>query len=338
MIKQNAVQLLSYFSSFFNMNALIKYSNVREIFPFWHVISNKPLAHIQHLYKVRNINQFEKDLDFLLKYYKPGNINEYNYKNKSSENRFYLSFDDGLSECHNIIAPILLRKGIHATFFVNSGFVNNKALFYKYKASVLVDKIEKNNISKCLIEEVKKETGIIPNKKNILSINFENKDKLDAISNLLDVSFLDYLENNQPYMTLTEIEQLKSQGFTIGAHSVNHPLYSQIPYNNQISQTLDSLNFIAQKFNVENQYFAFPFSDDGVGLEFFDEIFSKNNIKYTFGTAGMKHDVFEQNIQRIPMEKTGMSAKKYLKTMYLSYLAKKYLLSNTVERQKNTVV
>ena len=333
MLKKYIVELLSHFSSFFNMNSLIKYSNVNEIFPFWHVVSDEPLAHIQNLYKVRTEKQFEKDLDFLLKYYKLGNITEYNYKNKSTENKFYLSFDDGLQECYSIIAPILLRKGIHATFFVNSGFVNNKALFFKYKASILIDKIEKSNLSKSLIEEIQNKTGIILNKKNILSINFENKDKLDVISNFLDISFLDYLENEEPYMTLTEIEQLQSQGFTIGAHSVNHPLYSQIPYNNQISQTLDSLNYIAQKFNVKNKYFAFPFSDDGVGLEFFEEIFSKNNIQYTFGTAGMKHDVFKRNIQRIPMEKTQMSAQKYLKTMYLSYLAKKYLLSNTVERK-----
>jgi len=286
MLKKYIVELLSHFSSFFNMNSLIKYSNVNEIFPFWHVVSDEPLAHIQNLYKVRTEKQFEKDLDFLLKYYKLGNITEYNYKNKSTENKFYLSFDDGLQECYSIIAPILLRKGIHATFFVNSGFVNNKALFFKYKASILIDKIEKSNLSKSLIEEIQNKTGIILNKKNILSINFENKDKLD-----------------------------------------------QIPYNNQISQTLDSLNYIAQKFNVKNKYFAFPFSDDGVGLEFFEEIFSKNNIQYTFGTAGMKHDVFKRNIQRIPMEKTQMSAQKYLKTMYLSYLAKKYLLSNTVERK-----
>ena len=38
----------------------------------------------------------------------------------------HLTFDDGFRELHDVVAPILLRKGIPATFFVNSAFIDNK--------------------------------------------------------------------------------------------------------------------------------------------------------------------------------------------------------------------
>lgn len=52
-----------------------------------------------------------------------------------------MSFDDGLKECAETIAPLLLKKGIPATFFVNPGFVDNQRLFHKYKASLILGRL-----------------------------------------------------------------------------------------------------------------------------------------------------------------------------------------------------
>ncbi len=88
--------------------------------PFYHVVSNDKLPHILN-YNYRNTYQFEKELDFYLKYFKPVSLSELMTGKKLPKKVFHLSFDDGLKECAEIIAPILLRKGVPATFFVNPG-------------------------------------------------------------------------------------------------------------------------------------------------------------------------------------------------------------------------
>lgn len=330
MQKSNLLKPLSSVSNIFNLKKLINFTGVREIFPFWHIVADKPPKHVKHLYKVRTEKDFIKDIDFLLKYYKPADISEFNIENRNTENKFYLSFDDGLRECYEIIAPILISKGIHASFFVNTDFVDNNDLFYKYKASILYDKF----LEKSKNENLKRKIyGILENA-DFFKINFQNKTMLDDIAAILDIDFSQYLKKEQPYMKLEQIKYLQNKGFTIGAHSAQHPLFSEISIENQISQTECSLNFIANNFSPEYHYFAFPFSDNEVSISFFENIFNYKNLRFTFGTAGIKYDTFENNIQRIAMEKTNMNAEKYLKTMYLAYILKKYShLSNIVKRK-----
>ena len=54
------------------------------------------------------------------------------------------ALDDGLSGCHRYIAPLLRKKGIPASFFLNNRFIDNKSLFYRYKASLLVHQVKKD--------------------------------------------------------------------------------------------------------------------------------------------------------------------------------------------------
>ncbi|HYQ58821.1 MAG TPA: polysaccharide deacetylase family protein, partial [Draconibacterium sp.] len=103
--------------------------------PFYHVVSNKKLPHILN-YPVINEKEFERELDFYLKYFTPVTLEEL-VNSSTAGNCFHISIDDGLKECTEVIAPILYKKGIPATFFVNSGFVDNKNLFHRYKASLL---------------------------------------------------------------------------------------------------------------------------------------------------------------------------------------------------------
>ena len=49
------------------LNILVKGTGQRNIYPFYHAVSDEELIHIKHLYKVRTVKEFERDLDFLLK-------------------------------------------------------------------------------------------------------------------------------------------------------------------------------------------------------------------------------------------------------------------------------
>jgi len=264
--------------------------NQKILLPFFHTVADEPLPHIKHLYKMKTVKEFTEDLDFLLKYFEPIDAETlfYFHSNQMVPKKpvFHLSFDDGLKEMYEIVAPILLQKGVPATFFINSGFIDNKALFYRFRTSLSIE-----------------------------NLNSE-----------------DFLKDVQPYLSTEQIQSLSNQGFTIGAHSVDHPYYHEIPFAEQMRQTRESLEFVASIVNQKLRLFAFPFTDFNVSKKFFEKI--KPFVDLSFGTAGMKNDEITFNYQRIAGEKDRLVTLESVFTKeYLKYLAKFCLRKNTIYRK-----
>ena len=326
-------KILSLITLFIPTKLLIKLSGKKIIYPFYNIISNNPPAHIKHLYPVRNIKQFEKDLDFLQNHFTASS-----FPTDRNNPQFVLSFDDGLKEVYETIAPVLKKRKIPAIFFINSAFVDNKDLFYKYKASIIVDEIRKNKLS----EKKKVKISVVFLSKRvlndnqitrfILNISYSQKHKSDKIADILEINFTNYLQENKVYLSKKQITNLSEDGYQIGSHGINHPLYSEINEVEQIKQTEESLNFIAENFHEKQKLFAFPFSDDGIKDTFFETVFNHKFADFTFGTAGIKDDKIKNNIQRIPVEKYGLSAKRHIKTELFLYIIKRFLGKNFVKR------
>ncbi|MCO6499562.1 MAG: polysaccharide deacetylase family protein [Vicingus serpentipes] len=231
-----------------------------------------------------------------------------NGEKELTKNSFHLTFDDGLSEFYHVAAPILKSYGVPATVFLNSDFIDNKNMFYRLKASILFDQLKTPSI---------------------LSVTYNNKEQLDDLAKQHRIDFDVYLKEHQPYLSSAQIKELMMQGFTFGAHSLNHPLYSQLTLKEQITQTKESVERITTQFNLPNKVFSFPFTDDGVGARFFDEI--KNYTDITFGSAGLKEDTAENHIQRLAMEKKD-DAKSILKTEYVYCILKSLIGKNKIIR------
>ena len=137
---------------------LIRKSNQNMINVFYHSVSNEYLPHISPLYKLKSIAEFENDIDFILKHFNPVSINEIQQivaENKIfSKPSFHISFDDGLREVYTNVLPILKAKGIPATVFVNSNFVGNRNLFYRYKVALLIDRLKNAGVSESKNKEI----------------------------------------------------------------------------------------------------------------------------------------------------------------------------------------
>ena len=283
--------------------------------PFYHAVAEQPLPHIQHLYRVKTVQEFQKDLDFLLKHFEPIDAEAlYHFHvNKTVPKKpvFHLTFDDGLKEIDEIVAPILLQKGVPATFFVNSGFVDNRALFYRNHASLAIS---------ALLQENKLTNSL---KTEILSFSYKNRDNLFQFFSQEQVN--DFLKSEQPYLTVEQIKKLSAQGFTIGAHSMDHPYYYEISLEEQLAQTLSSLEFVSSIVNQKLRLFAFPFTDFKVSKRFFEEI--KPFVDLSFGTANFKKDEISFNYQRIAAENKPLE--QVLRKEYVKYIVKTFYICKT---------
>lgn len=326
----------------FPLEWLIQLTGQSAIFPFYHVVSDRDVPHIKHLYKVKNIQTFERDLDFLLKNYTPINLEDlmssFVEKRAIREKVFLLSFDDGLREFHDIIAPILQRKGVPSICFLNTAFLDNKDLFYRYKASVLIDEIKSSTsenlvkkIRNCLVEKDCYNKDI---NQSILSITYSNRKILDELASILEVDFKRYLKERLPYLTSNNVKTLIDQGFYFGAHSIDHPLYSKLDLSEQIFQTEQSVKDIMDLFGLGYKVFSFPFTDHGVSKDFFNHFYTSCNkrLDLTFGCAGLKKDIVKNNVQRIPIENGDFSARDIVYGEYLYYAFKSLLGKNTIHR------
>lgn len=314
---------------------LQKISNQSLILPFYHTISDEEMPHIKHLYSIKGVKAFIKDLDFLLKYYSPIDYSEFIELSKTQKKprkpSFLLSFDDGLSEFYDIISPILLQKGVPAICFLNSNFIDNKELFYRYKSSLLIDTIIKNpHLNKRIKPLFSGSQNYI---ENILSIKYQNKELLNELAHLLDYNYNDFLLKHSPYLTSHQIKTLLKQGFYFGAHSLDHPEYRYIDLKEQVRQTKESIETICTNFSIDYKIFSFPFTDYNVSKKFFSQIKDNNIAECTFGCAGQKRDIIPNNFQRIPFEMKHFSGKQILNSELLYYLIKMPFGKNIIYRQ-----
>ena len=326
-------------NSFFSLNQLIKLTSQKLILPFYHTISEHRLPHISNLYQIRTKLQFENDLDYLCKHFKPISIQELNdivYNNqKIIKPIFHLTFDDGLKELYTEISPILEKKGIPATFFINTDFVDNKVLFYRYKVSLLIEKINTNNVSNKELSKYFRinENNLDEMKNRLLSFKYIDEPTIDSIAKLLEVDFTDYLQNQQPYLFKNQIKELITKGFSIGSHSLNHPFFKDLDFDERKRQINESFKYLEKELNVENFYFSFPFSDESVECDFINWLYNNANCKLSFGISGLKHDYTKYHLHRIPFEQASNSVQNIIKGEYLYYVVKSFFNKNKINRQ-----
>jgi hypothetical protein len=296
---------------------LLKIKGKNLLLPLYHMVSNERIPYVIHRYAYRSIKQFQNDLDFLQKYFSPISLSDLiksvrgdlEIKSRS----FLLTFDDGYKEVAEIIAPILLKRSLPAVFFLNSAFVDNNEMFYRDKASLIIDKIDKIKGGRILQEISELVMSKSPARKHIksaiLGINYQNRFLIDEAARLLHVDFNRYLFEKKPYLSSNEIRDLINQGFIIGAHSIDHPLFCDLKLEEQIDQALISLYKLKVLFNMKYNVFAFPHTDLGVKRTFFEETHVNGQIDISFGTSDFLNGLYANNLQRQPMERGTAHAK-----------------------------
>lgn len=340
-MKRNLIKILRGISQVIPLSFYQKLSRQRLFLPFYHVIDNEACLHIDQLYQVQDTQQFEQSLDYLLRQFKAISLDELVQINRSGKRPqkpvFHLSFDDGLRQCSEVILPILERKGISATFFINSKFLDNQALMYRYKVSLLINQLKQFAAQKRT--QICQKYRLDPEnyRQDLLQIEYDElvheELYLDDLANDLDLDFKAFLMDYQPYMNQSQVQKLLDHGHSIGSHSIDHPKYFNLELKQQLEQTLASQAFLEGVFDLKQTVFAFPFTDFGVKKTFFEQLFKQHPFQLTFGGAGLKNDSHPKHLQRFPMESAQyISAQKMLSAEYLYYLLKAPLGKNRIQR------
>ena len=253
----------------------------QTIFPYYHLVRDNQVAHIENLYQYKNCKQFLNDITILLTNYNSINPKDL-IENKKLKNNFLLSFDDGLQEVYTIIYPILKENNLKAIFFINPSFVDNNEGLYKHYISIIISYLKKNDFEKSTLDKISKILSFTYNtvdefKQKFINIKFSEREKVNEILVLLNIDIKSHLRQNQPYITKVQIQEMLNDGFYFGGHTMTHPPLNQITHEEQKKEIINSIDWLKENFNINYSFFAFPFSDKTVSKKLLTELFDYDN-------------------------------------------------------------
>lgn len=281
----------------------------QSITGYYHLIDNRTPPHIKHRYTFKDVDAFVRDIRLLKKQYSPLDpkllFNDGDLK--IPENSFLITFDDGLRQIYQHAFPILAEHGISAVSFLNPDFVDNKALPYEYLSSVTLEQIaaeKDSNKVKIIAEYLQTSSNFQEIKTAINSFSYTERDeKINSICELLGYDPKEYLADEKPFMTLTEIEEMRDHGFYFGGHTMSHPRMQKLDIDAQKEEAINSIKWVKEKLALDYACFAFPFTDKGISAQLIDALFSYDEKLVIFGNSGIKKDIHPRIIQRISLEK-----------------------------------
>jgi peptidoglycan/xylan/chitin deacetylase (PgdA/CDA1 family) len=319
---------------------LLRVAGTNPTIAYYHIVSDQDVPHVKHLYNFRTTHEFRRDLDVFLKLYRPITLHELltsvRTRERLPENAFLLTFDDGFREMYDVVAPILVEKGISATFFLTTAFIDNADMAHHNKVSLLIDHLDRSgedapaNEIMLLLEG----QGIVAEdvKTGLRAINYGRKHLVEEIAKLMGYDFGAYLKKFKPHLTSEQIRKLLAMGFSIGGHSVDHPAYADLRLEEQLSQTLESVGAVRSQFGLSYGAFAFPHGAAGVSRKFFAKAFATGELDVSFGTGGMLKDSSPRHFERFSCEYDRSPAERTIARNYARSLFKALMGAQTVRR------
>jgi peptidoglycan/xylan/chitin deacetylase (PgdA/CDA1 family) len=269
---------------------------------FYHSIAEKPLPHVRHLYPHKSPSEFEADVVYLKRnYHLPAFaqfVQEMAGPHRPKQPCAILTFDDGMSQCFDLVRPILLKHGVPCSFFVTKHFIDNREIFYRHKVSLCIDAMSRKSDQEQVecSRAVAKRLGVessSPGKLKtwIKGLKLADESWINAAGQELGIDFEDFLKTVNPYMTSDQVKQLHADGFTIGGHSLRHARFSDLTNPEIESDIIESCSFVGALLGLNKVPFAFPFSAEGVDRQFLRSLAERHPwVTPMFGTDGLNID------------------------------------------------
>jgi peptidoglycan/xylan/chitin deacetylase (PgdA/CDA1 family) len=176
--------------------------------------------------------------------------------------KMMLTFDDGYSESHEVIAPILEELGIPATFFVAPALIDRRVLGAWDRIAYLVKKVQAKRFQfrghEFSLEKGTRNIYLQLGRMSQNSIPDQGDEFVNELALSLGISLPTAEEQSRELLTWNQIRDLERRGFSIGCHGFSHRVLSSLSREEQEDEILLARARLTAE-GLSHFSFAYPF-------------------------------------------------------------------------------
>jgi len=195
-------------------------------------------------YEYRNfvtVSQFEEQLRFMLKHYRPLKVNDFCDPKADISGGFLVTFDDGFRNNLRYAAPVLKKLGLEGCFFISTGLIGTRNFLWTELVTRLLHNTRISEVTlpmdqdttfslrskeerEAASEKIRKYMKVQPIGR-VREILQAMQEQLSDVP--LTVESAD--EERYLFMTWDEVRELATEaGQAVGAHTHTHPMLSSL--------------------------------------------------------------------------------------------------------------
>ena len=172
-----------------------------------------------------------------------------------------ITFDDGYADNEQTALPILKRFGLHATFFVATGFIDGGIMFNDgvieavRRAPAGTYDLSRLNLGRYSLGDHASRRAAID--ALLAQIKYRTLRERNALVEDLAEVMQTALPNNL-MMVATQIKRLHDEGMEIGGHTVNHPILSVLDEQQARAEIIGGKQRLEEITGTPVTLFAYP--------------------------------------------------------------------------------
>jgi peptidoglycan/xylan/chitin deacetylase (PgdA/CDA1 family) len=218
--------------------------------------------------------EFDAQMGYLRRYFRPIGLDEllaaYREKRPLPADSVLVTFDDGYRDNHDQALPILKRHGMKALFFITTGHLNERRLFWWERTSLLVRRSRRARVRIAYPEP--DELDLSTPEARTKAINRLNRivkhrygldlDRfLEGLAEACEVTWSldeDRARADRALMGWEEVRALRAAGMGIGSHTVRHRVMQTLPPAELSRELVDSRATLESEMGEPITTIAYP--------------------------------------------------------------------------------
>ena len=177
-----------------------------------------------------------------------------------------ITFDDGYKDNYLYAYPILKKHHAPATIFLTTGHIGTGELFWfdKVKYAIQHSSVDRLELDELGIHTLQADID----KNRVKFIIKKLKNLPEGEKQLLIQKLLNLCQVNIPpglgkelILSWDEVREMHSNGISFGAHSVSHPILTNLPLEQARNEIIQSKKDIEEKLGQDVTAFSYPNGD-----------------------------------------------------------------------------
>ena len=209
------------------------------------------------------LEEFEWQMALLANYFTPLSLSEafLGLQNKNlPRNAICVTFDDGYADNLELAAPVLKRWKIPATVFISSGFLNGgimwNDLIIEFLHSCEQPELDLSHLDLGTFTISSRALKVSTCNQLLSKVKYLDFDERKRV--VEELASLGWSLPKNLMMTEKQVLSLSRYGMDIGAHTLNHPILSNISDEKAKDEIIGSKNHLEKLAGKKIDFFAYP--------------------------------------------------------------------------------